>query len=215
MTQSPYDSWLVVGRRSGQILPAARDVPWQRALLFSLVVSLLGSGPGIAVTAGAAGAWSHDRLAGDAQLRPHMQFNLTPQPSPPSGAGVTATPTPRAIVIPTAAPDATTTDIPDPTRAAIATVTPTPIITVEQAPTAVPSPVATATPAPTLTPAPTPTPAPPPVVAAPTLAPVSTVRVDFSAEDWRGGYFQGDGRFYGRPWVAVYGALGDYPRGRR
>ncbi len=47
---------------------------------------------------------------------------------------------------------------------------------------------------------------------APTLAPVQSLRLDFTAADWRGGYFRGDSRAYGRPWVAVYGALSDHPR---
>ena len=58
---------------------------------------------------------------------------------------------------------------------------------------------------------PTATPSPPPA-AAPTLAPARDVRLDFTAEDWGGGYYRGDSQAYGRPWVAVYGALSDYPR---
>ena len=34
----------------------------------------------------------------------------------------------------------------------------------------------------------------------------------FGAEDWAGGYYQGNGLAYGRPWVAIYGAQSDYPR---
>jgi hypothetical protein len=37
-------------------------------------------------------------------------------------------------------------------------------------------------------------------------------RLDFAAEDWRGGFYRGDGQAYGRPWVAIYGAASDYPR---
>ncbi|MBA2597374.1 MAG: hypothetical protein H0V00_12205 [Chloroflexia bacterium] len=44
------------------------------------------------------------------------------------------------------------------------------------------------------------------------MAPAQVARVEFVAEDWRGGYFQADGGIYGRPWVAVYGALSDFPR---
>jgi hypothetical protein len=47
---------------------------------------------------------------------------------------------------------------------------------------------------------------------APTLAPARDIRLEFSAEDWVGGYYRGDSQTYGRPWVAVYGALSDYPR---
>jgi hypothetical protein len=35
--------------------------------------------------------------------------------------------------------------------------------------------------------------------------------VTFTAEDWRGGFYRGDGQAYGRPWVALYGAQSDYP----
>lgn len=89
----------------------------------------------------------------------------------------------------------------------MATATPTSVINVEPESTALPSPVATVTPVPTATPS-----TPPTAVTAPTLAPAPEIRLDFTAEDWSGGYFRGDARSYGRPWVAVYGALGDYPR---
>jgi hypothetical protein len=48
--------------------------------------------------------------------------------------------------------------------------------------------------------------------AAPTLAPARDVRLEFTADDWAGGYYRGDSQTYGRPWTAVYGALSDYPR---
>lgn len=35
---------------------------------------------------------------------------------------------------------------------------------------------------------------------------------DFAAADWVGGFYRGDGEFYGRPWTAVYGAQSEYPR---
>ena len=152
-----------------------------------------------------------------------LQFNLTPQPTPANGDDATATPTPRRILIPTAAAtgSATATRQPEATstpqsivivETAAAGPTSTPAPTSAPAPTVAPSPTAIPTPAPTFTPAPPPTatPAPPPAVA-PTLAPVQAVRLDFSAEDWRGGYFRGDGLAYGRPWAAVYGALSEYP----
>lgn len=41
--------------------------------------------------------------------------------------------------------------------------------------------------------------------------PADGERVAFTAEDWRGGYYRGDGQAYGRPWVALYGAQSDYP----
>jgi hypothetical protein len=46
----------------------------------------------------------------------------------------------------------------------------------------------------------------------PTIGPSATARLAFSAADWSGGYYRGDGQFYGRPWVAIYGALSAYPR---
>ena len=52
--------------------------------------------------------------------------------------------------------------------------------------------------APTATPTPSSTPEP--------------IELRFGADDWDGAYYQGNGRFYGRAWVAVYGALSDYPR---
>ena len=44
------------------------------------------------------------------------------------------------------------------------------------------------------------------------MAPVRDIRLRFTAEDWAGGYYRGDSQAYGRPWVAVYGALSAYPR---
>jgi hypothetical protein len=53
-------------------------------------------------------------------------------------------------------------------------------------------------------------PGPTPSATSPPIQPSGAVT--FVAEDWRGGYYQGSARFYGRPWVAVYGAFSDYPR---
>jgi hypothetical protein len=36
--------------------------------------------------------------------------------------------------------------------------------------------------------------------------------LSFSAEDWEGGRYRGDGEWYGRSWVAVYGAQSPYPQ---
>jgi hypothetical protein len=139
-----------------------------------------------------------------------LQFNLTPQPTPAGGTDATATPTPRRIVIPTA-----TADVAPTATQPVATSTPQSVIVVETAapnPTSSPTPTLTPSPVPTATatPVPTATPTPAPAVA-PTLAPVQTLRLDFTAADWRGGYFRGDAQWYGRPWVAVYGAQSDYP----
>src|SRR5215212_9672657 len=114
----------------------------------------------------------------------------------PAPSGVT--PTPTFTVAPTTPPT--------PTATAVPTSPPTPTAT--PSPTATPLP--TVTPIPTATPLPTATPAPSPP-AAPTLAPARDVRLEFTAEDWAGGYYRGDGQAYGRPWVAVYGALSQFP----
>jgi hypothetical protein len=47
----------------------------------------------------------------------------------------------------------------------------------------------------------------PPAPAAP-----ATSQATFGADAWRGGFFRGDSRTYGRPWTAVYGAASAYPR---
>jgi hypothetical protein len=114
-----------------------------------------------------------------------------------TSAAATATPTPRVIVIdrPTTSPTPRPTLIPLPTATAI--------------PRTIVSPTATPLPTPTVTPIPTST-APP--AGPPTIAPAGVTRLTFAAEDWRGGFYRGDGLAYGRPWVAVYGALSDYPR---
>lgn len=36
--------------------------------------------------------------------------------------------------------------------------------------------------------------------------------VAFAADAWEDAYYQGNGDFYGRPWVAVYGAESEFPR---
>jgi hypothetical protein len=121
------------------------------------------------------------------------QATDTPVSLPPAGSGQTPTPTPRVIVV---APPAATTQ---PTPPVIMTATAPPAVITE------PTATATLTPAPTPTPLPTATPSPSPL-------PASPVRIDFTAEDWRGGYYRGDSQAYGRPWVAVYGAASAYPR---
>ena len=156
-----------------------------------------------------------------------VPFALTPQALQVAAADATATPTPRVILIrPTSTPGSLPTATAPPSRAALPTAT-APVITIETpAPSGVtPSPTATTVPtippanrdsvahghtAPTATPLPTATPTPPP--AAPTLAPARDVRLQFTAEDWAGGYYRGDSQAYGRPWVAVYGALSEFPR---
>jgi hypothetical protein len=164
-----------------------------------------------------------------------MPLAFTPHALQVSAADATATPTPRVITIrPTSTPSSLPTATAPPNRAALPTAT-SPVITVETpapsgvtpsptataaptsppVPTATPSPTATplptATPVPTATPLPTATSTPSPP-AAPTLAPARDVRLEFTAEDWAGGYYRGDSQAYGRPWVAVYGALSQFPR---
>jgi hypothetical protein len=166
----------------------------------------------------------------DEQKRPvirSMQFSLAAQVLPTASGDATATPTPRVVVIQrTPTPSSATTATAPPNRAALPTSTPsvitietpsatarTPTATATAAPTLTPPPTATPLPTatPTATPLPTATPSPTPQVA-PTLAPAPDVRLQFAAEDWVGGFYRGDSQFYGRPWVAVYGALSDYPR---
>jgi hypothetical protein len=102
--------------------------------------------------------------------------------------------------------------------AALPTVTPRPAATptarvIELAP-APGSPVPTATPSPSPAAPPTSTPSPTPVPP-PTVAPTATLApnrmLTFAAEDWVGGYYRGDGRWYGRTWVAIYGQASPYP----
>jgi hypothetical protein len=40
----------------------------------------------------------------------------------------------------------------------------------------------------------------------------SVVRLTFNQSDWHGGFLRDDYEWYGRPWVALYGAQSDYPR---
>ena len=37
------------------------------------------------------------------------------------------------------------------------------------------------------------------------------LNIEFAADDWDGGYFQGNRQWYGRAWTAVYGAQSPYP----
>ncbi len=189
------------------------------------------AGLGIVLAPMAESTAPHDGQASAAIRSMHLQIALTPQ-ALQVAADATATPTPRVIVIqrtPMPSPPATATAPPN--RAALPTATPqvitietpaatgnTPTPTAAAAPTRPPptaTPLPTATPIPTATPTATPlptaTPSPTPDVA-PTLAPARDVRLQFTAEDWVGGYYRGDGQAYGRPWTAVYGALSDYPR---
>jgi hypothetical protein len=159
---------------------------------------------------------TYDRQTRAAIRSMDLQFALTPQ-ALQAAADATATPTPRVIVIqPTPTPSSPPTATAPPNRAALPTAT-SPVITVETAvptgttPTPTATTVPTPPPPPTATPLTTATPSPSPA-AAPTLAPARDVRLEFTADDWVGGYYRGDSQTYGRPWVAVYGALSDYPR---
>ena len=182
------------------------------------------AGLGIVVAPTAESATPHDGQT----LRRHpfraLQFALTPR-ALQAAADATATPTPRVIVIqPTSTPGSPPTATSPPSRAALPTAT-APVITIETPAPQASTPTPTATPSPTAPPTPTATAhghtdrdavangaAEPDAAVAPTLAPGSDVRLEFTAEDWLGGYFRGDSQAYGRPWVAVYGALSEYPR---
>jgi probable HAF family extracellular repeat protein len=39
----------------------------------------------------------------------------------------------------------------------------------------------------------------------------ASTQFTFGADEWRGGLYQGNGAWYGRPWVAVYGAFSEHP----
>jgi hypothetical protein len=152
----------------------------------------------------------------------------------------TPTPTPRVIAVPetSTSPPATMarpTVTPTPASLALAatappalpTVTPTPwLMVAEEAPPATTERPATRLPAATATPSPTPAksalpsivalpsptaPLPSPTVA-PAIASTASRQLEFGAEDWAGGFYRGDGRAYGRRWVALYGAGSAYPR---
>lgn len=167
---------------------------WRRSarnrVLIGFLVMLVG------VMASGAATFSHRVPVAIAQSAP------SPTPRSLPTAPATATATPRVITIGRLTP----TSAPSPTSA------PTPREIVEIAPTATTAPTPTSLPSPPPTAIPTLPPTAVPAVIAPTLAPVQAVRIAFAAEDWVGGYYRGDSRAYGRPWVAVYGARSAYPR---
>jgi len=71
----------------------------------------------------------------------------------------------------------------------------------------------TPTPRPLMRPTQTPSPANTPTTE-PTATPESTpVDLEFAADDWEGGFYQGSGAAYAREWTAVYGAQSQYPAG--
>lgn len=130
----------------------------------------------------------------------------------------TATPEPPQPTATESAATSTPTSPPDPTL----TPEPTPTPTNTPAPTATVPPEDTATPVPTATPRPTATPEPTPADVVP-IVPVQTdgpsgaaasdsTLVAFTAQDWEGAYNPGPNAWYGRDWVAIYGAESDYPR---
>ena len=150
---------------------------------------------------------------------------------PTATGDATATPTPRVIVVkPTPTPSSPATATAPPNRAALPTATPA-VITIET-----PAP-AGATSTPTATAAPT---APGATsnrysgtndtadsnrdpVAHGHTDPVATRGPDVGSRSRRSpavhrrglgrrGYYRGDSQAYGRPWVAVYGALSEFPR---
>ena len=204
---------------TGTVTSATR----RHGVVSGIIAAVVLAGLGVVLAPMAESATSPDGQS-RAAIR-SMQFALTPR-ALQAAADATATPTPRVIVIqrtPTPSPAATATAPPN--RAALPTAT-SAVITIETpaAPGMTPTPTATTAPTippptstplptatPTATPLPTATPSPAPQVA-PTLAPARDVRLQFTADDWVGGYYRGDSQTYGRPWAAVYGALSDYPR---
>ena len=150
------------------------------------------------------------RPRGTPSLAASPQTAATATPTPfleiegETGDEMTPTPTPfleiedetPAVSLPTAVPSSTlTTPTATPTEPTLPTRTATPV------------------PPPTVTPMPAPqTIAPANPATRPTLAPIAATRIEFTAEDWAGGFYRGDRLAYGRPWVAVYGAFSDYPR---
>ena len=83
------------------------------------------------------------------------------------------------------------------------TPTPMPTVRVVRSRTPTTNVVVAPTKTPRALPSPTPTPEP-------TSVPVE---LPIAADLWKGGYFQGNALYYGRPWTAIYGAQSDYPRG--
>lgn len=126
-----------------------------------------------------------------------MVEDATPSAATTPAATIVSATTPPATIAAVIVPTATTTVLP------VAVLpSPTPVLV---APTPVP-------PAPTVVPLPTPTVAPTPATVLPTIAPPSTARLTYTAADWNGGFYRGDAQYYGRPWVAIYGAYSEYPR---
>ena len=211
---------------TGAVMSAMR----RHMVVTGIIAALVVMGLGVVAPSAESAAPSDGQTRG--AIRP-MQIALTPQALPTATGDATATPTPRVIVVkPTSTPSSPATATAPPSRAALPTATPS-VITIETpapagatstptaaaapSPTATTAPPPTATAAPTTPPIPTATPLPtatpiPSPPAAPTLAPARDVRLQFTAEDWVGGYYRGDSQAYGRPWVAVYGALSEFPR---
>jgi len=144
---------------------------------------------------------------------PAQPPTLAPVVVPPTVTAVpiTATaPPPAATATPTVAPTVPPTVPPPPPPTAPPTTPPTPVPTAAPPPT--PTPVPTATPPPTPTPIPTiPPPTPTPVAAntgggAPQAAAFDTTQL-------QGAYRRDDGKLYGLPAAALYGAGTSYSQG--
>ena len=154
-------------------------------------------------------------------------------PTRTPAVSATTQPATATAVPPTATVPATATRVP-PTPTSLPTATRTPVPPTNTAPPPTEAPLPTPRPAPTQTPLPpAPTTAPAPVVeddpsgdppiqpvvdstavdspSAPTArsglggASAGSSTVSFAAQNWDGGSFNGDGDYYGRPWVALYG----------
>ena len=59
----------------------------------------------------------------------------------------------------------------------------------------------------------TPRPATTPTAAPTATAEATPLDLEFEADDWDGGFYQGSGEAYAREWTAVYGAQSEYPAG--
>jgi serine/threonine-protein kinase len=183
---------------------ASRTSAWLWPLVIALV-ALIMLGGALAATLGGG--------SGDQDSTPPPGAQATQQAAALVAQSPTPSPTPRVIRAPAQA-----------TAPPLSTITPEPPAT-EPPATEPPAPTATKTVAavPTATNAPTLAPTEPPsATSEPRIVPVnntasedqtSTVplAVQFSADEWQGGLYRGDGEWYGRPWTAVYGAQSQYP----
>jgi tRNA A-37 threonylcarbamoyl transferase component Bud32 len=180
-------------------------------LAATLLIAVFGAG-------GALGFWQNGDATPTATAAAQATETVTPPEKTEAVLAAERTPTAPPAVQPTrvsetmaqATSTATKRATSTPTATKRATATPT---ATEPPPTATNSPpTATKKPA-THKARRTATPKPKPTVQAsqPTIAADVPVSANFTVSDWRGG-FAGDQSWYGRPWLAVYGAWSAYPQ---